>query len=251
MKIHEALEDYLGFSQRAVAVVYKTVAFVGFSAGLSLAVIAVFTPEDVVASVPYPTVEAALSLADDLRVSPRFLVALYGFLVSTVAAAFYLFTKGFVGSVRHEAVSAHQVGLRFVVFVSFAVGFVGARAVVVTAELVGEETSSGSFLGLPIQQLEFGAFHIHHYFYGFVTLAVIGWIAVFRDDYSKRLVAVLYGLGMGVFMDEVGMLLTDGAYYSRSTYFAVVFFVAVFLTALYWDLRRGKTDGDTPSEADG
>jgi hypothetical protein len=244
MRIHEALEDYLGFSKRAVAVLYKTVALFGFSAGLSLAVVAVFTPEEAVASVPHPTVETALSLADDLRVSPRFLVLLYGFLVSTVAASFYLFTKGFLDSVRHETVSARQVGLRFVVFVSFAVGFVGARAVVVTAGLVGDETSSGSFLGLPIHQLEFGAFHIHHYFYGFVTLDVIGWIAVFREEYSKRLVAVLYGLGMGVFMDEVGMLLTGGAYYSRSTYFAVVVFVAVFLTALYWDLggQRKETD---------
>jgi hypothetical protein len=164
-------------------------------------------------------------------------VLLYGFLVSAVAAAFYLFTKGFVASVKHEDVSAEQVGLRFVVFVSFVVGFVGARTVVVAAGLVGEETTSGSFLGLPIHQLDFGAVHIHHYFYGFVTLAVIGWIAVFREDYSKRLVAVLYGLGMGVFLDEVGMLLTEGAYFARSTYFAVILFVAVFFVALYWDLK--------------
>ena len=250
MKIHEALQD-LGFPKRAVATLYKAVAFIGMSAGLSLAVIAAFTPEQAIASVPYPTVEEALSLADDLRVSPRFLVALYGFLVSTVAAAFYLFTKGFVHSVRHEAVSARKVGLRFVVFVSFAVGFVGARAVVVGAGLVGEDTSSGTFLGLPIHQLDFGAVHVHHYFYGFITLAVVGWIAVFRDDYSKRLVAVLYGLGMGVFMDEIGMLLTEGAYYSRSTYFVVVFFVTVFLAALYWDLRRADGKDGGTSEMDG
>ena len=229
MKIHEALERYLGLSKRAVAALYKTVAFVGFSAGLSLAGVAVFTPEQAVGSVPHPTGETALSPADDLRVSPRFLGLLYGFFVSTVASAFCLFTRGFVLSVRHENSSARRVGLRFVVFVSFAVGFIGARAVVVAAGLVGEDTSSGTFLGLPIYQLDFGAVHIHHYFYGFVTLAIIGWIAVFRDDYSKRLVAVLYGLGMGVFMDEVGMLLTEGRYYSRSTYFAVVVFVAVLL----------------------
>jgi hypothetical protein len=245
VKLHETLERYLGLSKRAVAALYKAVALLGFSAGLSLAVVAAFTPEQAVATITYPTAETALSLADDLRVSPRFLLLLYGFLVSTVAASFYLFTKGFVHSVRHDAASARKVGLRFVVFVSFAAGFVGARAVVVAAGLVGEGTSSGSFLGLPVHQLDFGAIHIHHYFYGFVTLAVVGWIAVFRDDYSKRVVAVLYGLGMGVFMDEVGMLLTGGAYYSRSTYFAVVVFVAVFLAALYWDLRKqgGETDG--------
>jgi len=249
MKVYEVLEDYLGFPKRAVAVLYKTVALVGFAAGMSLALVATFTPDSALASVPYPTVETALSLADDLRVSPRFLVLLYGFLVSTVAAAFYLFTKGFVHSVRHDNVSARQVGLRFVVFVSFAAGFVGARAVVVAAGLVGEGTTSGTFLGLPIHQLDFGAVHIHHYLYGFVTLAVVGWVAVFRDDYSKRLVAVLYGVGMGVFTDEVGMLLTEGRYYSRSTYFAVVVFVAVFLTALYWDLR--SADREASSEVDG
>jgi hypothetical protein len=41
------------------------------------------------------------------------------------------------------------------------------------------------------------------------------------------------------------MLLTEGAYFSRSTYFAVVLFVAVFFVALYWDLkdRDKETEG--------
>lgn len=242
MKIHKALEVYLGMSKYAVAALYRAVAFLGFSAGLSLVVIALLVPDTAVLGVRYLVSDAVFTLADDLRVSQRFLVLLYGFLVSAVAGAFYLFTKGFVASVRHEDASAQQVGLRFIVFVSFAVGFIGARTVVVAAGLVGEETTSGSFLGLPIHQLDFGALHIHHYFYGFVTLAVVGWIAVFRDDYSKRLVAVLYGLGMGVFLDEIGMLLTGGAYFSRSTYFAVVLFVAVFLVALYLDLRKQDTE---------
>jgi len=146
--------------------------------------------------------------------------------------------------VEHDEISAEQVGLRFVVFVSFVVGFVGARTVVVTAGLVGEETTSGSFLGLPIRQLDFGAVHVHHYLYGFLTLAVIGWIAVFRENYSKRLVAVLYGLGMGVFLDKVGMLLTEGRYFSRATYFAVVLFVAFFFVALYWDLREQDKEAE-------
>ena len=242
MKVHEAFEDYLGMSKRAVAVFYRAVAFAGFSAGISLVVVALLVPDTAVVAVRYTVSDTVLTLADDLRVSQRFLVLLYGFLVSAVAAAFYLFTKGFVASVRHEDVSAEQVGLRFVVFISFVVGFVGARTVVVAAGLVGEETTRGSFLGLPIHQLDFGAVHIHHYFYGFLTLAVIGWIAVFRDGYSKRLVAVLYGLGMGVFLDEVGMLLTEGAYFSRSTYFAVILFVAVFFVALYWDLKDRETE---------
>ncbi|MDZ7689157.1 MAG: hypothetical protein U5J64_10685 [Halobacteriales archaeon] len=242
MKLHEALETYLGMSKRAVAVFYRAAAFVGFSAGLSLVVVALLVPDTAVVGVRYLVSDAVLALADDLHVTPRFLVVLYGFLVSAVAGAFYLFTKGFVATVKHDEVSAEQVGLRFIVFVSFAVGFVGARAVVITAGLVGEETTSGTFLGLPIHQLDFGAVHIHHYFYGFVTLAVIGWIAVFRENYSKRLVAVLYGLGMGVFLDEVGMLLTEGRYFARSTYFAVVLFVAVFFVALYWDLHRLDTE---------
>lgn len=242
MKIHEALEVYLGMSKYAVAALYRAAAFVTFFAGLSLVVVALLVPDTAVVAVRYLVSDAVLALADDLRVSQRFLVLLYGFLTAAVAAAFYLFTKGFVASVRHEGVSAEQVGLRFVVFVSFAVGFVGARTVVVAAGLVGEETTSGTFLGLPIHQLDFGALHIHHYFYGFVTLAVIGWIAVFRENYSKRLVAVLYGLGMGVFLDEIGMLLTEGAYFSRFTYFAVVLFVAFFFVVLYWDLRKQDTE---------
>jgi hypothetical protein len=241
MKLHEALEGYLGMPKRAVAVLYRATALAGVSAGLSLVFVAVLVPDTAVTGVRYIVSDSVFALADDLRVSRRFLVLLYGFFLSAVAVGFYLFTKGFVVSVRHDEVSAEQVGLRFVVFVSFVVGFLGARAVVVAADLVGEETTSGTILGIPIHQLDFGAVHIHHYLYGFVTLAVVGWIAVFRDDYSKRLVAVLYGLGMGVFLDEIGMLLTEGAYFSRATYFAVVLFVTVFFVALYWDLRgRGK-----------
>jgi len=255
MKVHEALEDYLGMSKYAVAVLYRAAAFGGFFAGLVLVAVAVIVPDAAIFAVRSVFSESVFALSEDLRVSRRFLVVLYSFLLSAVAAAFYLFTKGFVASVRHEDVSAEQVGLRFVVFVAFAVGFVGARAVVVAAGLVGEETTSGTVLGLPIHQLDFGAFHIHHYLYGFLTLAVVGWIAIFRDDYPKRLLAVLYGLGMGVFLDEIGMLLTEGRYFSRSTYYAVVAFVAVFFVALYCDLRSQDTQdtegGDNPSERNG
>jgi hypothetical protein len=238
MRFYELLDRYLGLSKRGVASLYRWTAIGGFSLGLSLVVVAVIVPDAGAVLLRYLLPDSSFSLAEDLRVSFRFLMFLYGTLTSSLAVAFYLFTQGFVHAHTTEDVSTHKVGLRFVVFVSFVVGFIGARAVVVAAGLVGDDTSSGTFLGLPIHQLDFGAIHIHHYFYGFVTLAVVGWIAVFRDDYSKTTVGVLYGLGMGVFLDEIGMLLTGGKYYARSTYFAAVLFISVFFAALYWDLKK-------------
>jgi len=93
MKLHEALEVYLGMSKYAVVVLYRAVALVGFSAGLSLVVVALFVPDADVGAVRYLASDAVLTLADDLRVSNRFLVLLYGFIVSAVAVASYLFTR--------------------------------------------------------------------------------------------------------------------------------------------------------------
>lgn len=242
MRFYEILNRYLGLPRRGVASLYRWTAIGGFSLGLSLIVVAIIVPDAGSVLLRYLLPGSAFSLAEDLRVSFRFLMLLYGVVTSALAVAFYLFTQGFVHAYTTEDVSTHKVGLRFVVFVSFIVGFVGARAVVVAAGLVGEDTSSGTFLGLPIQQLDFGAMHIHHYFYGFVTLAVVGWIAVFHKDYSTTAVGILYGLGMGVFVDEIGMLLTEGEYYARSTYFAAVLFVSVFFAALYWDMKKEESE---------
>jgi FtsH-binding integral membrane protein len=75
-------------------------------------------------------------------------------------------------------------------------------------------------------------FHIHHFWYGIILLAVGGWLGISYDDERiVRLAAVLYGAGGGLIGDEVGLLLTFGNYTTGITYTIVVIFLA-FVSAV-------------------
>ncbi len=47
--------------------------------------------------------------------------------------------------------------------------------------------------------------HVHHYFYGIIILASIGFIALVYPGLTNRLIAAIYGLGLFLVMDEANM----------------------------------------------
>jgi hypothetical protein len=50
--------------------------------------------------------------------------------------------------------------------------------------------------------------HIHHFTYGFFILAIAGYLAlIFNGPDAKFWIALLFGLGLGLAMDEFGMWL--------------------------------------------
>lgn len=220
------------------ASVFRWFTLAGVSAGLSLAVAGIVTPAaiaEIASRLGYdPEPHAEL-----LRITPGFLLALYGVLMTAAFLAVHGFTHGYVRHLREEEFSTHRVTLRLIVVASFTIGFVGARVLVALSGIVGAGTT-GSAGSIPVSELWILNYHVHHYFLGLLLLGAVGWIAVFYDDYPRRIVAALYGLGMGVFMDEVGLLLTEGDYYAVSTYFVAVVFVSLFLAALYLDVRRAR-----------
>ncbi len=75
--------------------------------------------------------------------------------------------------------------------------------------------------------------HIHHFWFGIALVAVGGWLGISYDDKeTSRVASILYGAGGGLIVDEVGLLLTFGDYWTSLTYsFLVVFlsFIAVIL----------------------
>ncbi len=75
--------------------------------------------------------------------------------------------------------------------------------------------------------------HIHHFWFGIALVAVGGWLGISYDDKeTSRVASILYGAGGGLIVDEVGLLLTFGNYWTSLTYaFLVVFlsFIAVIL----------------------
>ena len=62
--------------------------------------------------------------------------------------------------------------------------------------------------------------HFHHFWYGIGMVALTGWVAIVgrRTERLDRACALVYGLGLGLIGDEVGLLLTFGNYYSELTY---------------------------------
>lgn len=86
-----------------------------------------------------------------------------------------------------------------------------------------------------------GGFHIHHFFYGLVLLAIGGWLGIsYVNEQIDRLAAILFGAGGGLIVDEVGLLLTFGDYWTGITYmFLVIFLALVFMLTLL--ARYSKT----------
>ncbi len=81
--------------------------------------------------------------------------------------------------------------------------------------------------------------HIHHFWFGIAFLAVGGWIGIsYNDKETDRLAAILYGVGGGLIVDEVGLLLTFGDYWTDLTYsFFVVFLAFVAVLILFYRYR--------------
>lgn len=68
-----------------------------------------------------------------------------------------------------------------------------------------------------------GGIHIHHFWYGLGLLAVGGWLGIsYNDKEIDRLAAILYGAGGGLIIDEVGLLLTFGNYWTGLTFSVLV-----------------------------
>lgn len=84
-----------------------------------------------------------------------------------------------------------------------------------------------------------GGVHFHHFWYGLILITVAGWMGITNSLPSyKRLYAVLFGLGLGLIGDEIGLLLTFGNYNSSLTFF--FFVVAVSIVAIVFLARDRK-----------
>ncbi|HEV2120411.1 MAG TPA: hypothetical protein VGS11_09960 [Candidatus Bathyarchaeia archaeon] len=95
--------------------------------------------------------------------------------------------------------------LAFIAIAAFLVSFFGSRlfaTVCPTCVVVGS------------------GIHFHHFWYGIGMVALTGWLAIVgrRTERLDRAYALVYGLGLGLIGDEVGLLLTFGNYYSELTY---------------------------------
>ncbi len=60
----------------------------------------------------------------------------------------------------------------------------------------------------PLRNLNVGGVHLHHYMWGILTVSAVGGVALRGDDRTRRhpLVAVAYGAGLALVVDEFALL---------------------------------------------
>src|SRR5258708_2901112 len=100
-------------------------------------------------------------------------------------------------------------GLAFYGTLAFVAGFLGARLF--------------ATLNPKVVVVQSGI-HFHHFWYGLGLVLAAGWIGIALSNmWLSRNLAIIFGLGVGLIGDEVGLLLTFGDYTSNLT---EMFFVA-------------------------
>ena len=114
-----------------------------------------------------------------------------------------------------------KLQIQFIILSTFIISFFIARAFVV-------------LLDVPINpacQLWVKGYRVHHFFFGIGLLVIGGWLG--HIQCGQRLVtwisAGLYGGGLGLIVDEFGLLLTFGDYWAIQSY---IFFVLISLFLL-------------------
>jgi hypothetical protein len=121
----------------------------------------------------------------------------------------------------------------FNLLTSFATTFLLAR--MITYRLRGRSTVG------PFRSLRFGRRHIHHYIPGIVIAFVAGATGILtRDEHLEPLLAVPFGVGMGLTLDESALLLElEDVYWTREGLLSVQITLTVMamLGALALGLR--------------
>ncbi len=130
----------------------------------------------------------------------------------------------------------------FIITISYFIAFIGIRIGVLIAGSAKSEFADAAKHGLtPEVDFYIGrniilfGYHIHHFYFGIALVCIAGWLALVGSDLLKREhIAVLYGGGLGLFMDEIGLLLTWGDYYSSLTYLISLFLAGVLVNIVFF-----------------
>ena len=115
-------------------------------------------------------------------------------------------------------------GLAFYGTLAFVTGFLGARLF--------------ATLNPKVVVVQNGI-HFHHFWYGLVMVIASGWIGIaLSNAWLGRNLAIVFGLGVGLIGDEVGLLLTFGDYNSNLT--EIFFVAAIAFIVLATLLSKGR-----------
>lgn len=83
--------------------------------------------------------------------------------------------------------------------------------------------------------LQVGQHHIHHFTYGIVLLAISGYLGIIRKDRSPIWLAVVFGIGLALAVDETGMWIQlTNHYYNDTSEDAIVVVSTLLINAVYF-----------------
>jgi len=130
----------------------------------------------------------------------------------------------------------------FIITLSYLAGFIFIRLSVFIAGAAESEFAQAAKLGeLPGVDFYIGqniilfGYHIHHFYIGIALIALAGWLSLVGTDLlSRKHLAIIYGVGLGLFFDEIGLLLTWGDYYSQLSYLLTIFLAGIFLNIVFF-----------------
>lgn len=109
----------------------------------------------------------------------------------------------------------------FLIFTAFLVSFLVARVYFL---LLGTT-------------FDLGEYTLYHLYLGVFLIIAAGWIAInYEDRDLTRITAVIFGLGLGAFFDQVGFMLTHfGNYQDGLTYTVVTTVSLLLLNVVFFD----------------
>lgn len=150
--------------------------------------------------------------------------------------------------------------IAFIIVLSYLISFLVIRFLVFIAGAADTEFAKAAEQGLtPGVRFSVGrniilfGYHIHHFYIGIFLICIAGWLSLVGSSrFSRKRTAVIYGTGLGLFMDEIGLLLTWGDYYSSLSYSLSIFLAGIFLNILFFhhfwrDLKNRIAAGETHS----
>lgn len=122
-------------------------------------------------------------------------------------------------------IERHNKKYHFIILLSFMGSFIVSRLLVhlMDAQII------------PDYYVLIGQTHIHHFNWGILLLALTGLLLFsVQTQKQKKLLAMFYGIGLGLAFDEFGMWLQlEDNYSSRLSYTAIVIIAAILINITY------------------
>lgn len=132
----------------------------------------------------------------------------------------------------HKILSLHRREIPFIIFFSFLVTFILSR---LTVYLINKDAVPDLLFFVDFIYIK--GHHIHHFNIGIILLVIAGFFSLVDEARSHiRKIALLYGVGLALIMDEFGLLVTldADAYWSRRSYDAIIVTALILLNITYF-----------------